>query len=95
MVKIQAHTMRPATPHLTALSLLSESTPMMAPVMVYVVLTGMPRAVVTNREIMNGAMVCSCYACFTMMDSITCATSSQMSRTVSANWKISFHLMSW
>ena len=41
----QAHTMRPATPHLTAESRRVAPTPMMAPVIVCVVETGMPASV--------------------------------------------------
>ena len=43
MVKIQAQTMRSVTPHLTAESLFTAPTPDIAPVMTWVVLTGMPR----------------------------------------------------
>lgn len=42
IVKIHAHTIFPATPQRTAVSLLVEPTPTMAPVIVCVVLTGMP-----------------------------------------------------
>ena len=49
MVSIHAHIMRPATPHFTALSRLSEPTPTIAPVMVWVVLTGTPNADEMNR----------------------------------------------
>ena len=44
MVIIHAHTICPATPHFTALRRLSAPTPTMEPVMVCVVLTGMPKA---------------------------------------------------
>ena len=44
IVKIQAQTIRPATPQRTAENRWSEPTPMMAPVMVCVVLTGMERS---------------------------------------------------
>ena len=43
MVRTQAHTIRPATPQRTADNRLIDPTPMMAPVMVWVVLTGTPR----------------------------------------------------
>src|SRR5262245_17715886 len=43
IVIIHAQTTRLATPHLTAESLLVDPTPMMAPVIVCVVETGMPR----------------------------------------------------
>ena len=43
MVKIHAHTMLPATPQRTADGWRTEPTPTMAPVMVCVVDTGMPR----------------------------------------------------
>jgi len=45
MVRIQAQTMRPATPHFTALSRRVAPTPMIAPVIVWVVDTGMPPSV--------------------------------------------------
>ena len=45
MVSTQAHTMRWATPHFTALSRFVAPTPMIAPVMVWVVETGMPARV--------------------------------------------------
>src|SRR5213079_1674142 len=48
MVRIHAHTTRPATPHLTAESRWVEPTPTMAPVIVCVVETGMPCAAVKN-----------------------------------------------
>ena len=44
MVRIQAHTMRPATPQCTARLLRIEPMPTIAPAMVCVVETGMPRA---------------------------------------------------
>jgi hypothetical protein len=50
MVKIQAQTMLPATPQRTALARWAEPTPTMAPVMVCVVDTGMPRAVARNKR---------------------------------------------
>ena len=43
IVSTQAHTIRPATPQRTADSRLIDPTPMMAPVIVCVVLTGTPR----------------------------------------------------
>jgi hypothetical protein len=43
--------MRPATPHLTAERRRVEPTPMMAPVMVWVVETGMPARVAPTRVI--------------------------------------------
>ena len=48
MVSTHAHTMRPATPHLTADMRRVEPTPTMAPVMVCVVETGMPAALAPN-----------------------------------------------
>ena len=45
MVRTQAQTMRPATPHFTAESRRVAPTPMIAPVMVWVVETGMPARV--------------------------------------------------
>ena len=42
IVKIQAHTILPATPHFTADSRRVAPTPTMAPVMVWVVETGVP-----------------------------------------------------
>src|SRR6185312_16017278 len=51
MVRIHAQTMRPATPQRTADSRLIEPTPMMAPVIVCVVLTGTPRWVAVKSEI--------------------------------------------
>jgi hypothetical protein len=45
MVRIQAQTIRPATPHRTAESRFVEPTPMIDPVMVCVVLTGTPSSV--------------------------------------------------
>jgi len=44
IVSIHAHTIVPATPQRTALNLLIEPTPIIAPVMVWVVLMGTPRA---------------------------------------------------
>ena len=49
IVKIQAQTMLPATPQRTALARCAEPTPTMAPVMVWVVETGMPSAVARNN----------------------------------------------
>src|SRR5215831_4202239 len=49
MVKIQAQTMRPATPQRTAESRPVDPTPTIAPVMVCVVLTGIPFIASTNR----------------------------------------------
>ncbi len=46
---IHAQTILPATPHLTALVLLRDPTPMIAPVIVCVVLTGIPSAEATNK----------------------------------------------
>ena len=51
IVRIQAQTIRPATPQRTADSRLIEPTPMIAPVMVCVVLTGTPRWVAVKSEI--------------------------------------------
>src|ERR1700741_456148 len=48
MVKIHAHTIRRAIPHRTADSRLVAPTPIMAPVIVWVVLTGMPANAVAN-----------------------------------------------
>ena len=44
MVKIHAHAIFPATPQRTAVNLLKDPTPMIEPVMVCVVLTGIPSA---------------------------------------------------
>ncbi len=49
MVRIQAHTTRPATPQRTADSRWIEPTPTIDPVMVWVVDTGMPWAETKNR----------------------------------------------
>src|SRR5690348_93501 len=49
MVSTHAHSRLMVTPQRTALSRLVAPTPMMEPVMVWVVLTGMPRASVMNR----------------------------------------------
>ena len=46
MVRTQAQTMRAATPQRTAEARLIEPTPTMAPVMVWVVETGMPESAV-------------------------------------------------
>ena len=51
IVRTHAHTIRPAMPHRTAESRAYDPTPMIAPVMVCVVLTGTPRAVAANSEI--------------------------------------------
>ena len=51
MVSTHAHTMRPATPQRTAENLRVAPTPMIAPVMVCVVDTGMPSAVARNSVI--------------------------------------------
>ncbi|MNC92430.1 hypothetical protein D3C83_88570 [compost metagenome] len=48
MVRIHAHTMSPATPQRTAENFLAEPTPTIAPVIVCVVDTGMPRVVARN-----------------------------------------------
>src|SRR5881392_2745344 len=48
IVRIHAHTTRPATPHRTAESRWVEPTPTMAPVIVCVVDTGIPCAAVKN-----------------------------------------------
>src|SRR4051794_41325025 len=49
MVRIQAHTTRPATPHRTAESRWIDPTPTIAPVIVWVVETGMPWAETKKR----------------------------------------------
>ena len=49
MVKTQAHTMRPAIPQRTAESRWTAPTPTIAPVIVCVVLTGMPARAVANK----------------------------------------------
>ena len=49
MVTIHATTIRLPTPHLTAERRLVAPTPIMAPDIVCVVLTGMPRAAVANK----------------------------------------------
>ena len=51
MVRTQAQTTRCATSHLTDLTPRVVPTPKMQPVMVWVVLTGMPSAAVPNKEI--------------------------------------------
>ena len=56
MVTIQAHTMRPATPQRTAERRWTAPTPTMAPVMVWVVLTGMPARAVPNRVMAPAAL---------------------------------------
>src|SRR4030042_2012758 len=55
MVKIHAQTMRSVTPPLTAEILCTAPTPDIAPVITWVVLTGMPRGVV--RKMLEGAAV--------------------------------------
>src|SRR5947207_14163281 len=49
MVRIQAHSILPATRHLTADSRVVEPTPAIAPVIVCVVETGIPRNVAPNN----------------------------------------------
>src|SRR5512143_2307075 len=49
IVSTQAQTMRPATPHFTAESRLVAPTPTIAPVIVWVVETGMPDSVAPTR----------------------------------------------
>src|SRR5208283_300569 len=49
IVKSQAHTIRVAIPQRTADSRLTAPTPTMAPVMVWVVLTGIPARAVANK----------------------------------------------
>ena len=49
IVTTQAHTMRRATPHRTADSRCVDPTPTIAPVMVCVVLTGIPASAVEKR----------------------------------------------
>jgi len=49
IVNIHAQTICPATPHRTAVMRFSDPTPVMAPVMVCVVLTGIPKNVDTNN----------------------------------------------
>src|SRR5438093_12737074 len=51
IVRIHAHTMRPATPHRTAERRCAAPTPEIAPVIVWVVLTGIPKC-----EAMNSVM---------------------------------------
>ena len=50
MVNTQAQMIFPATPHRTAVSRFVAPTPIMAPVIVWVVLTGMPAAVAPIME---------------------------------------------
>ena len=50
IVRIQAQTIRPATPHRTAENFRTDPVPTIAPVMVCVVETGTPRAVARNSE---------------------------------------------
>ena len=63
----QAQTMRPATPHLTALRRRIEPTPTIEPVMVWVVLTGMPKADAMNNVIAAPVFVS---ALFTMTEKL-------------------------
>ena len=51
MVNIQAHKRLIVTPHLTAVSLRGNPVPIIAPVMVCVVLTGIPKASVAKRSV--------------------------------------------
>jgi len=51
MVRIQAQTMRPATPHRTEEKEVVLPTPIIAPVMVWVVETGTPKKVANKIEI--------------------------------------------
>ena len=51
IVSTQAHTILPATPHRTAEKRRVEPTPMIAPVMVWVVETGMPARVAPMSEV--------------------------------------------
>src|SRR6478735_6029729 len=51
IVSTHAHTMRPATPQRTADALVTEPTPTIAPVIVWVVDTGMPRFVARKSVI--------------------------------------------
>ena len=51
IVKIHAHTMFPATPQRTALALWVDPTPTIAPVIVWVVETGTPKAVAVKSVI--------------------------------------------
>ena len=51
MVRTQAQTMLPATPQRTAATFCADPTPTIAPVMVWVVDTGMPSIVARNRVI--------------------------------------------
>ena len=51
MVNTQAHTIRPATRHLTADKRVVEPTPAIAPVIVCVVETGIPEIVAPNKVI--------------------------------------------
>ncbi len=55
MVRTQAQTIRPATPHLTEENLVVLPTPTMAPVMVWVVETGMPREAEKSMEMAPAA----------------------------------------
>ena len=55
MVTTHAHTIRRATPHRTAESRWVAPTPTMAPVMVCVVLTGIPASAVENSVIAPAA----------------------------------------
>ena len=49
IVRIHAQIIRPAIPHFTALMRLMDPTPIIDPVMVWVVLTGMPKADDANK----------------------------------------------
>src|SRR5581483_3311872 len=51
IVRIQAHRIRPATPHRTADKRFTEPTPTIAPVIVCVVLTGIPASAVPKSVI--------------------------------------------
>jgi hypothetical protein len=51
IVNIHAQTILPATPHLTALNLRKDPIPIIAPVIVCVVLTGMPNAEEINNVV--------------------------------------------
>src|SRR5512143_1727518 len=50
IVRIQAQTIRPATPQRTAENFRTDPVPTMAPVIVWVVDTGMPRCVARNKD---------------------------------------------
>src|SRR5215475_4892678 len=55
IVRIHAHTMRPATPQRTAERRFVEPTPTIAPVMVWVVLTGIPFSARKNKVVAPAA----------------------------------------